>query len=166
MERFVLTTKVTKGGRVRLALEMRDDRTGDTAQSWAVPYVGPGAAEEKVKTVLKLAERRGVLFNAEKSSPLAFPAAFDGSAREFAAALFDRNYQVGELTIEHAEGMRLAMAFMLAGRCNTVARMHAVTDGLTNLECEVVLYWFTLMAYGRRQKAGRAAMFTLLTAKN
>lgn len=166
METFVLTTKKRRGkaGGYDLLLEMRAYDNGArhfVAREWKVPYTG--AEETKPRTVLKLCERRGVLINAAWADA---PRAFDGSAREFVNFLFDRGGRVGDLTVsDHSEGMRVAMAFALAGRCNTVGRMHAVVEGLTNLPTEAVLYWFTLCFYGQRQKAGKAALFTLLTAK-
>jgi hypothetical protein len=171
MERFVLTTKKHKKAyKFDLVLELVQVQTNQPGISlmlkqFTIPYTGPSASETKINTVLRVAERRGMLFNAEKQNSV-FPANFDGSAREFVNVLFDRNNVFGELGIEHHDGMRLAMAFMLAGKCNTVTKMNKVVDGIVNLEEEVVLYFFTLMAYGNRQKAGRAALYALLTTKN
>jgi hypothetical protein len=179
MERFVLTTKKhKKNGRVDLVLNMEQGHSDPGSppvslllKSFSVVARLPHgrqaicADENKWKVVLRTAERLGMLFNAEKTNAK-FPATFDGSARQFADVMFDNNYDIGELVMEHKSGMILAMAFMLAGRCSRLTKMNAVIDGLVNLENEVVLYFFTLMAYGNRQKAGRAALYALLTTKN
>jgi hypothetical protein len=180
MERFVLTTKVAKRGfKSDLVLEMQrpskvEGYHGLVLHSFKIPInagkpLSTKAAEAayyKTTTALRVAELRGLLFNAEKVNSN-FPATFDGSAREFSNILFEKNYRIGELVIDdYEEGMRLAMAFMIAGKCNTISKMNKVIEGIVNLEKEVVLYFFTLMAYGNRQKAGRAALYALLTTKN
>jgi hypothetical protein len=168
VEKFNLTTKVGKNGKIDLVLEMRqwhmaDIRHSSLLRSWKVTcFASP--ATEKWQTVLRLAERRGILINADWPDA---PKTFDGSAREFGQHLIERrgNLRSDLMISDHHEGMRLAMAFMLAGRCNSIGKMTEVVNGLTNLEMEVVLYWFTLCQYGQRTKAGKAALFTLLNTK-
>mgnify|MGYP006921364277 CR=1 FL=1 len=162
MERFILTTKKTKGGRVSLVLEMRHAGDNSTLATWKIPYAGIGSDEIKVRVPMRLCERRGIFINAEWDYP---PDQFDGSAREFINRLFDRNYDMGEMVItDHSEGMRLALAMVLAGRASTITKSNALTQELTNLPAECLLYWFGICFYGWRQKASRAALFTLLTA--
>jgi hypothetical protein len=169
MGRFVLTSKTYKNSyKSDLVLEIHQasNATNTLLKRFALPYSGKTAYEVKIKVVLQVAERLGMLYNADKKNSR-FPATFDGSAREFANLMFDRNHDIGELVLDHStDGMILAMAFMLAGRCNTITKANAVIGGLVNLEKEVVLYFFTLMAYGNRQKAGKAALYALLTTKN
>lgn len=158
MERFVAKwAKKKKGHAVDFVVEMLDT-TGNLVRSWSMPYAGPRATEDGTRIPLLLGERRGVWFNADWAKPKGF----DGSRHELARHVFDADYAVGPVVVEHAEGMRLAMAVMLAGRCNTLAKSNRAVAGLTNLEAEVVLYWFTLCAYGRNTTAGKAALFTLL----
>lgn len=160
METFRLAVKHGRGGRVYLTLSMVEQRPGSgevVVRDWKLPW----SEVEKIRIPLGIAERLGVLFNGLASSH----EKFDGSAREFIDLVSERGHKIDEFVVEHAEGMILAMAFMLAGRCNTTARKNAVRDGLTNLEPEVLLYWFTLCAYGWRQKAGQAALFALFTTR-
>lgn len=169
MERFVLTTR-RKAGRLVVRLEMRATRDPKLVlDKWEVEVQ---AHSDRLAMVLEVGERCGALFNAERPASVG---PFDGGRASFLDLLHTRcGYGfanpdgfpgVGEWSLLHADGMRLALAFMLAGRCNTVGRMHAVADGLTNLEPEVVLYWFTLCSYGQKTKAGRAALFTLCNTK-
>ncbi len=65
--------------------------------------------------------------------------------------------------LQHADGMRVALAFASARYLTKAAQRTAFRDGLLNLPAEVVLYWFTLCFYGYRQQAGRAALRTLFT---
>lgn len=166
METFALTTRSRKYRgmqRIDLVLEMRNAH-GVLVRDWALHYAGPGAVpEHKSRLVLRLAERRGMLANAEKDEAIFNN--FDGSAREMTDILFDRGYQVGRLVLDEDGGMRLALAFRLLGRCNKLSTSNAVESGLVNLAPEELLYWFTLCAYGQRQKAGRAALTALLTTK-
>jgi len=70
-----------------------------------------------------------------------------------------------KFVLEHEDGMRVYLATVLGRKCNTLAKVRAVGEGLAYLPSEVVLYWFTLCVYGSRQKAGIASLFTLLTHK-
>jgi hypothetical protein len=65
--------------------------------------------------------------------------------------------------LQHADGMRLALAFASARYLTRPAQRAMFHSGLIDLPAEVVLYWFTLCFYGYRQQAGRAALRTLLT---
>lgn len=65
--------------------------------------------------------------------------------------------------LQHADGMRLALAFASARYLTKPAQRTMFRTGLLELPAEVVLYWFTLCFYGYRQQAGRAALRTLLT---
>lgn len=65
--------------------------------------------------------------------------------------------------LQHADGMRLALAFASARYLTKAAQRTAFRTGLLDLPAEVVLYWFTLCFYGYRQQAGRAALRTLFT---
>jgi hypothetical protein len=64
---------------------------------------------------------------------------------------------------EHADGMRLALAFASARYLTRPAQRRTFRSGLIELPAEVMLYWFTLCFYGYRQQTGRAALRTLLT---
>lgn len=59
------------------------------------------------------------------------------------------------------EGMRAALA--LATPIVPARIVGRFLDNLEELPNEVILYWFTLCYYSRRQKAGRAALRVLLT---
>jgi hypothetical protein len=63
-------------------------------------------------------------------------------------------------------GMRLALAFSAARWLNTSHKRSSFAEGLSALPSEVILYWFTLCFYGRRQSAARAALRALLTLPN
>jgi hypothetical protein len=65
--------------------------------------------------------------------------------------------------LQHADGMRLALAFASARYLTKAAQRTQFRNGLLDLPAEVVLYWFTLCFYGYRQQAGRAALRTLFT---
>lgn len=65
--------------------------------------------------------------------------------------------------LQHADGMRLALAFASAPHLGTAARRADFREGLAELPAEVVLYWFTMSFYGRRRYAARAAMRVLFT---
>jgi hypothetical protein len=65
--------------------------------------------------------------------------------------------------LQHADGMRLALAFASARYLTKAAQRTQFRNGLLDLPGEVVLYWFTLCFYGYRQQAGRAALRTLFT---
>jgi hypothetical protein len=65
--------------------------------------------------------------------------------------------------LRHADGMRLALAFMSARYLSRPGLREMFRKGLEELPAEVLLYWFTLCFYGYRQLAGRAALRTLFT---
>lgn len=65
--------------------------------------------------------------------------------------------------LQHADGMRLALAFASARYLTKAAQRTQFRNGVLDLPAEVVLYWFTLCFYGYRQQAGRAALRTLFT---
>jgi hypothetical protein len=172
VETFVLTTRRKKTGRLTLVLEMRAAQPSGRAvvvDKWEVELAGQA---DKALMVLEAAEQCGALVNAEKPERFA---RFGGGRKEF----LDLLHQccgfgfactagfpgIGEWALLHRDGMRLAMVFALAGRCNTVSKRRVAAEGVARLPEEVVLYWFTLCFYGQRQKAGKAALFTFLTHK-
>lgn len=169
MERFVLTTR-RKAGRLVVRLEMRATRDPKLVlDKWEVEV---HAQSDRLAMVLEVAERSGALFNAERPAGVG---PFDGGRQSFLDLLHTRcGYGfanpdgfpgIGEWGLQHADGMRVALAFMLAGRCNSVAKRRALAGGIAELPAEVVLYWFTLCSYGQKTKAGRAALFTLCNTK-
>lgn len=167
MERFLLTARKGKST-THLVLDMTENYPGSPAVrkclAWKVVYAGAGVNEDKVRTVLQVMERRGIFFNADRGA-CHLPKDFDGSVREFVNWMFDHDNRLGEIVIEQSEAMRLALTFMLSGRCSTVAKRNRVVDGMVNLEAEAVMYWFTGCFFGYRQKAFRAALFALLNTK-
>lgn len=169
MERFILTTR-RKAGRLVVRLEMRATRNPKLVlDKWEVEVQG---GSDRLLMILEVGERSGALVNAERPANLA---RFDGGRKSFLDLLHeycgfgfanpDGFPGIGEWGLLHADGMRLALAFALAGRCNSVAKRRALAEGLGSLPAEVVLYWFTLCFYGQRQKAGKAALFTLCNTK-
>lgn len=161
MERFKLTAKKTRTGKVDLVLGVYDTRADKPVLEVPVNYIGANA-EHKTMALLRGLERPAALYNAEWAER---PVNFDGSAKSIADHLFEHDYRLGECWLTHADGMRVAMLFALMGRCRTIRTAKDVQCGVADMPAEVVLYWFTLCFYGRRRKAGKAGLYSLLTTK-
>lgn len=162
MERFVLSWKKSKNNRVHLLLEMRW-KTCDTVQrEWKVLYAGAGA-QQKSRMFIRFGDVAGIWFNAEWENPLADPGTSDENV--LLNKIFERDYDMGKVTLDHDAGMRFAMLMMIAGKINTLGAECRVVQELRNMPSEEVLYWFVKCAYGCRQKAARAALFAFLGTK-
>ncbi len=67
------------------------------------------------------------------------------------------------VVLRHEDGMRLALAFKAAASLGAGTSKADLRDRVLGLPAEVLLYWFTLCFYGRRQSAGCKALRSLLT---
>jgi len=148
MERFALSIKAGKT-KTEVVVGIYPTAGGQTTdkpmRSVTVVSQGKGYSADKMKVLTEVLDRRVQA----KAGENLLPNLADGS----------------KFVLEHEDGMLVYLAAVLGRKCNTLAKVRAVGEGLAYLKSEVVLYYFTLCVYGPRAKAGIASLFTLFTHK-
>jgi hypothetical protein len=146
MERFRLRVRQeTKRGQI-WELHMFPNMPGRLPREADAKVMGSSSSPETIQWLRELSDP--FLKQAEDPGPI--------KASEFRPGTPAR-------WLQHADGIRLALAFASARYLTRPAQRAMFRSGLLDLPAEVVLYWFTLCFYGYRQQAGRAALRTLLT---